>query len=1326
MGEKIIRLDKNGFVKVGDTSFNPKRIKDDIVLVDKKADGINAKADVIDKKVITADERITTTKAELIKQSDLDREHASVKAATIAAAEFEKLAENQRNITDGSGIIFGNNKRNKGVNGLWVNKTLDYKEIIQHNYNGEFPVYNVHGVNIHLIGTQTGTANQNAFHMPSVARGRVLDYARDTAFKMIAGDEYIYNDMYTTIENGDLSNDLDHIFYDREDIVAEVVNNKLKLEVDGDGKTHCSWKAHTIPGLIYDFVFTYDATDFETPTLAVYDNINNEWILQKIKYKSGDKNTMKISFTAKSSISSVYVLSDDSSPTGTLYVSNVRCNLKAPMSITSTKDIANGSDIIADSNGIVVNGFTSGRLDLGLLEVWREKIADKDVAYPYGNVGFRGNVVLGKDNKPVGIEKLEPVTFERYANLGQWETEAKSSMGYVWSKLSIADKLKFVSDPRNNVYLKNNELYQVRYRIRIIKGQGSRFTVGEDQYINYDYAMRTSNDNRLGHIGNSVSVGDFYDFPNGLSKPKQKYIHNLSSYNEYPHKQLGEYGSDDYTEEEVIGIPLFKVQRRNSGIYHPQFNTNGSAKYKLDDAAVNWNEIPEGVIRSIADCFEEVNVATVDPENPDKISDLTTIKDDGYLPTGTFASKICGNPDNEYFDVIYDDNIKDLRINSVCPESQTMINEAMHTIKFGKANTMSEVETTIASVGFTRYWCDEYHGSAVINFNHNGIPVLPFIPSLTTQKNVREDVYLKFTSGNASYMDYGYGTGIVKLRYSYLHNTTRGFRVYSDDNKNLFSDPGTRFELGDKCYLIYSDKYKDARSLPKFTNRNLFNVYETFEPKTYTTGLMCEYFNNKLTLDERVKYTAASSEDQNVYIDINTYVKADDVYYRSKTDRGVINIDPEDEDFTATENWAKMGEDGSRGGIPREWLTNGTPGVEMYNVEYDKEADEYGSKYLKHNNRIKTVRQVFVSDNNGKFIEFKHQRKNEINRPESMSYYMDSVKYRINSTVVNYGDSYGVMGYDSADEMVSFATVIIFYTKYNNPLVPGLNTDIIADEGGVRVTGDDMNNNTGVAILTDNIMYAPSVGNLYDNSNLYNIDIANRTASNVMNSNYKLKHTKIELLSSQDNTQLKYTNHLVKTRGLSTLNVWYNELITSRNIDDVVYYDSGYEAKQFQFGNKGNKIFEDANNSYNNLAKDMPVGVKKYLEIYLEDVDFVGSVEVYANNPGTDDDDFTLLTDSIEKYVVWSSGNNLVVRIPIYGGTLGRVKLVSTNSEGVYVSWLRVIKAASDDITWDPYVLRVKDDNEFIISSTLAMVKDSYGTLKQAGLVSMRLPYFIK
>ena len=300
-------------------------------------------------------------------------------------------------------------------------------------------------------------------------------------------------------------------------------------------------------------------------------------------------------------------------------------------------DKSDGTGRFADLAAAIVAGGTSltasviSRKDFVLLESWHEKISDKDVVYPLGNVQYGSTTWEA-------IALANTVVAQGYSAFGEWDTVTKG-YGVVWSTLSDADKAKFIQDPENNIYVDDGELIQVRYRVRVVKGLGDdwealAFTSSIIQY---------SSGNRVAAQGSSTTAVD-------LTAATIHSFGGTGSSTILGQESLGTYHTQTAFASAHNGlcfaVPIALVQRRNQGAFHPSFNNYGCAY------------IGRVGNLSVADFWHSAN-ATKPVSTVECFSEKTT--NEVYLGSITGNS---GRPDSKFYDAINASDIQDLRMSS--------------------------------------------------------------------------------------------------------------------------------------------------------------------------------------------------------------------------------------------------------------------------------------------------------------------------------------------------------------------------------------------------------------------------------------------------------------------------------------------------------------------------------------------------------------------------------------------------------------------------------------------------------------------------------------
>lgn len=275
------------------------------------------------------------------------------------------------------------------------------------------------------------------------------------------------------------------------------------------------------------------------------------------------------------------------------------------------------------------------RQDLAFIEVWHEKVSDKDFVYPNGCVQYVGTTWEG-------IALVNNVVSASYSAFGAWEQTPVAGRGLRWSAATAAQREKFLRDPDNNFYYdtETGELIQVRWRIRTVAGLGNNWSnvapnVPAGNAL--QYANTTAEISAQGNQLNPDGVSDF--------SASVRFVNRASTVGETPaiEGDLGVFkarlasfthGDDPRVH---IAIPVALIQRRNQGAYHPVYNPEGCAKFlNVDNSTAAFWYDTDRTITSTGDCFT-------------------------FNTGGSIASAVSGRPDGLYYDQIATRDIRDLR-----------------------------------------------------------------------------------------------------------------------------------------------------------------------------------------------------------------------------------------------------------------------------------------------------------------------------------------------------------------------------------------------------------------------------------------------------------------------------------------------------------------------------------------------------------------------------------------------------------------------------------------------------------------------------------------
>lgn len=280
------------------------------------------------------------------------------------------------------------------------------------------------------------------------------------------------------------------------------------------------------------------------------------------------------------------------------------------------------------------------RQDLVFVEVWHEKVSDKDVVYPHGNVQNH----VGYEDIPL----VNNIVAATYSAFGAWESTPSAGFGLRWSTATADQKDKFLRDPYNNLYVDDDtgDLIQVRWRIRTVPGLGLGWSAldrltpqAPGEGAPFTTSATAGNEFiRLQGAKTAVAV----DTGGDTGEIAYTYADTRSP------KVSGAWGtalsSSLSYDSKCIAIPIALVQRRNQGIYHPVYNSSGTAALDQTHTGGTAGQpaslvqmLNSGAITSTGQCFSLTRVG------------------------GNIVSGVTGRPDGKYYDQIHADDVKDLR-----------------------------------------------------------------------------------------------------------------------------------------------------------------------------------------------------------------------------------------------------------------------------------------------------------------------------------------------------------------------------------------------------------------------------------------------------------------------------------------------------------------------------------------------------------------------------------------------------------------------------------------------------------------------------------------
>ncbi|BBN81940.1 hypothetical protein PA25_19250 [Pseudoalteromonas sp. A25] len=409
----------------------------------------------------------------------------------------------------------------------------------------------------------------------------------------------------------------------------------------------------------------------------------------------------------------------------------------------------------------------TSRKDFVFLESWHEKIADKDVVYPLGNVQY------GQNNYE-GISLVSSLVAQSYSAFGLWDTDTKG-YGVKWSTLSDANRIKFLKNPEHNIYYdpEAKAYIQVRYRVRVIEGYGDQWNelrpsvheittewaIADRRRITFAQGSSQSITSKVfvmkGHTQTIFTKQD-----NGVAEGEGTTIGSLS-----------------YGQTKPLAMPVAIVQRLNQGAYHPTYNPMGTGKRRISGGYYyHWYETHGELtdINNTQDCFDKN--ANQGGGNMGQESGWANL---------TLGESYTGRSDQyKFHDAIYAGQVEDLRLNAnkldVNQLREDALNKAVAGTLRGKGKLMvTRFDSEVYQVG----------GSALgyVQIDSNGWAR----PS---------SVYEKLSGWN-----------LTKNKAVSIYQSASSPHVF-----NVYMDDESAIEVGDKIMISYyrSEQSAEFDSLP--------------------------------------------------------------------------------------------------------------------------------------------------------------------------------------------------------------------------------------------------------------------------------------------------------------------------------------------------------------------------------------------------------------------------------------------------------------------------------------------------------------------------------
>lgn len=558
--------------------------------------------------------------------------------------------------------------------------------------------------------------------------------------------------------------------------------------------------------------------------------------------------------------------------------------------------VTTGSLVITNSNTTDGTSFLKelfacpshelSRSDLVFLETWHEDISEKDFVYPLGNIQY-----LGADTD--GLTGIVAGAFagkDTYSLFGNWQSSnALVGKGYVWSTMSEANKIKFVSNPENNCYIDGTSIVQVRYRVRVVQGLGDEWQNANQTVGNLTLNFSSSN-HRVIPKGKDISIAD--DLAPFISTSK---TFVGSGYNSDGRWELGSFVVESPTPTNayngnLYALPIALVHRRNQGAYHPKFNPNGCAGVVRTDGLSSgaWHEYEQDKILNIADSFTDYPTRWV-----------STGASNGNIAT---ASR---RPDGLFYDEVNERDIIDLRSSSHKVQDYKRLLER----EFNKAVSGEvrgeEGEWEITDYGtfvFTSITNILHPIGYVTRLNVSGQTIIDTIGTVDTLSND----YIIFVEGNTKYWE-----AVVSVDGNIVLHPDYGYNVLDHTATNIYKIIVAKKSTRKKSNtLLHCDIIGNPANYYRgqtYTNTNA--------TQSVTTAIGDTVWNragdNATYKTTGALQTVTTAVGDTVLIEVasgSTGIGTLNMVYRALTVQASIDLDAED--FTSATNWAEVGMNG--------------------------------------------------------------------------------------------------------------------------------------------------------------------------------------------------------------------------------------------------------------------------------------------------------------------------------------------------------------------------------------------------------------------------------
>ena len=650
---------------------------------------------------------------------------------------------------------------------------------------------------------------------------------------------------------------------------------------------------------------------------------------------------------------------------GEIVIENVTIKLVDKVIARVKADISKGIDIVNHVHKLAATDGLSNHKFMYTEGFWHD-VDKTGFIFPFGVVDYLHNAdaIL---NRPSGISKVDFEGWESFVGYG--EVINYIPEGWKVSNLTEEQLDNVISFKFNNLRYHNGKLQQFIQRVRIISMPVSAYLATSQLGNNGDLASFTPKGLITGIVKNVRTSSVFYvtlETPNGeevnlTQIQNQVYsilikkqdgsvtIVNIRNINYNGNELILNKDIDIEVGDEAIvllmrpylgatgsgvGIPLAEFVQMNKGVYHPVFNPEGTAAIYYSGEIKKWYEVDENYISSIEDCFNTDLIAGFDGNgNIVAVSNKDTVSRSGQKRTKVTHSKY-----GVYYDALGVMSIRDLRPISGDITTTTIRNivnkltngesigggympyfrKVLEVKKAGKTN--DRVASTIISKKLT-------YTSIIGSYNNNAIT--------EDFNSIRDSAFSR---------TYSIGTVLIKNK---GNNKVNAFTQLSSPDSQRYhihgSYKGTWYtygasyinEMGRSVHIDNSEKVVEISGV---VNR---------DTKTFNYDVIPFIYGDPRSIRERIEADATKGKDENIDVFEGTCIAVDkNKVYRSLIYRGVVNINPDKENYTDTNKWKELCNysDIDKGGYPEVWKKVGVDGIPVLNTLQDTQLP-----YLKHN-----------------------------------------------------------------------------------------------------------------------------------------------------------------------------------------------------------------------------------------------------------------------------------------------------------------------------------------------------------------------------------------